>query len=167
MAWKSTDDGGERRKSNGRKRRFVGRFFGKSRSLWASRFVFGGTSMADGNIQSAAKIVAADPERRYVVVSAPGKRFGGDIKVTDLLYKCSELAEAGGAFEAEFSKIRTRFLNIEKEIGLDLGVEGMLDEIEERVLRGEGSLRARISRGTYHGRGAGRPVCRCGGHRAL
>ena len=84
---------------------------------------FGGTSMADGNIiQSAAKIVAADPERRYVVVSAPGKRFGGDIKVTDLLYKCSELAETGGAFEAEFSKIRTRFLNIEKEIGLDLGV---------------------------------------------
>jgi len=95
---------------------------------------FGGTSMADGNIiQSAAKIVAADPARRYVVVSAPGKRFGGDIKVTDLLYKCSELAETGGAFEAEFSKIRTRFLNIEKEIGLDLGVEGMLDEIEVPV----------------------------------
>lgn len=110
---------------------------------------FGGTSMADGNIiQSAAKIVAADPERRYVVVSAPGKRFGGDIKVTDLLYKCSELAEAGGAFEAEFSKIRTRFLNIEKEIGLDLGVEGMLDEIEERVLRGEGRDYC-ASRGEY------------------
>lgn len=110
---------------------------------------FGGTSMADGNIiQSAAKIVAADPARRYVVVSAPGKRFGGDIKVTDLLYKCSELAEAGGAFEAEFSKIRTRFLNIEKEIGLDLGVEGMLDEIEERVLRGEGRDYC-ASRGEY------------------
>ena len=110
---------------------------------------FGGTSMADGNIiQSAAKIVAADPARRYVVVSAPGKRFGGDIKVTDLLYKCSELAETGGAFEAEFSKIRTRFLNIEKEIGLDLGVEGMLDEIEERVLRGEGRDYC-ASRGEY------------------
>ena len=50
---------------------------------------FGGTSMADGNIiRAAAKIVEADAERRYVVVSAPGKRFGGDVKVTDLLYKC-------------------------------------------------------------------------------
>ena len=44
--------------------------------------------MADGNIiRAAAKIVEADAERRYVVVSAPGKRFGGDVKVTDLLYK--------------------------------------------------------------------------------
>ena len=57
---------------------------------------FGGTSMADGNvILSAAKIVEADVERKYVVVSAPGKRFGGDIKVTDLLYKCSDEADAG------------------------------------------------------------------------
>ena len=49
---------------------------------------FGGTSMADGNIMlAAAKIVNADEERRYVVVSAPGKRIGGDIKITDLLYE--------------------------------------------------------------------------------
>ena len=57
---------------------------------------FGGTSMADGNvILSAAKIIKADPARRYVVVSAPGKRFGGDIKVTDLLYACSDAYESG------------------------------------------------------------------------
>ena len=43
--------------------------------------------MADGNvILSSAKIVNADKARRYVVVSAPGKRFSGDIKVTDLLF---------------------------------------------------------------------------------
>ena len=57
---------------------------------------FGGTSMADGNvILSAAKIVESDAARRYVVVSAPGKRFSADIKVTDLLYKCSAAANAG------------------------------------------------------------------------
>ena len=52
--------------------------------------------MADGNvILSVAKIVEADPSRRYVVVSAPGKRFGGDIKVTDMLYKFASAIECG------------------------------------------------------------------------
>ena len=76
--------------------------------------------MADGNIiLSAAKIVSADKTRRYVVVSAPGKRFSGDIKVTDLLYKCADAVEKGdrATFDETYAKVRTRFLNIEKEIG--------------------------------------------------
>ena len=80
---------------------------------------FGGTSMADGNIiLTGAKIIQSDAERRYVVVSAPGKRFSGDIKVTDLLYECSDAYESGdeAAFQKVFEKIRSRFLNIEKEI---------------------------------------------------
>ena len=49
---------------------------------------FGGTSLADADkFKQVADIVKADPERRYVVVSAPGKRFAGDEKVTDLLYR--------------------------------------------------------------------------------
>lgn len=49
---------------------------------------FGGTSMADGMTMRRVKdIFESDPERRYIVVSAPGKRFSGDIKVTDLLYE--------------------------------------------------------------------------------
>ena len=48
---------------------------------------FGGSSLADANqIQKAAAIIKADPQRRYVVPSAPGKRFSKDIKVTDMLY---------------------------------------------------------------------------------
>ena len=48
---------------------------------------FGGTSMADGNvILASAKIVESDNSRRYVVVSAPGKRSSSDNKITDLLY---------------------------------------------------------------------------------
>ena len=51
--------------------------------------------MADGNvILRAAEIVQAESERRYVVVSAPGKRFSGDIKVTDLLYALYDAYEA-------------------------------------------------------------------------
>ncbi len=97
--------------------------------------------MASGNvILSAAKIVQADAERRYVVVSAPGKRFGGDIKVTDLLYKCSDEYEAGdiAAFKETFEKIRVRFMNIEAEIGKELHIKEGLDEAENAILKGAG-----------------------------
>ena len=50
---------------------------------------FGGTSMADAkSIRQVAEIIKQDKERRYVVVSAPGKRFSQDHKVTDMLYAC-------------------------------------------------------------------------------
>ncbi|MBO7297810.1 MAG: aspartate kinase [Clostridia bacterium] len=112
---------------------------------------FGGTSMADGNvILTAAKIVEADEKRRYVVVSAPGKRFGGDIKITDLLYKCSDEYESGdiAAFKETFSKIRTRFLGIEKEIGKDLNMQAALDLVEREILGGAGRDYC-ASRGEY------------------
>ncbi|MBQ7924404.1 MAG: aspartate kinase [Clostridia bacterium] len=102
---------------------------------------FGGTSMADGNvIMTAAKIVEADKERKYVVVSAPGKRFGGDIKITDLLYKCSDEADAGDkeAFAQTFGKIRNRFISIETEVGKTLGMKEELDEVEGAIWQGAG-----------------------------
>ena len=102
---------------------------------------FGGTSMASGNvILSGAKIVNADAERRYVVVSAPGKRFSDDIKVTDLLYKCSDEIESGdvAAFKETFGKIRVRFMNIQAEIGKELNIEAGLDEAEREIMNGAG-----------------------------
>ena len=112
---------------------------------------FGGTSMADGNvILAGAKIIQSNPDRRYVVVSAPGKRFSGDIKVTDLLYKCSDAYESGDmkAFEETFAKIRVRFLNIEREIGKPLGMEDALHLIEKEILAGAGRDYC-ASRGEY------------------
>ena len=112
---------------------------------------FGGTSMASGStILAAAKIISADAERRYVVVSAPGKRYGGDVKVTDLLYKCSEEYEAGDitAFNQTFEKICTRFLNIETEIGKPLGVKEELEEVKNAILAGAG-VDYCASRGEY------------------
>ena len=112
---------------------------------------FGGTSMADGNIlQRAAQIVKSDQERRYVVVSAPGKRFSGDIKVTDLLYKCADAVETKDmqTFEATFEKICARFLNIEREIGKDIGLKSQLDEVKKEMLSGAGRGYF-VSRGEY------------------
>ncbi len=112
---------------------------------------FGGTSMASGNvILAAAELVKKDAERRYVVVSAPGKRFSGDIKVTDLLYKCEEEFESGNleAFKQTFEKIRVRFMNIETEVGKDVGMKEALDEVEGAILQGAGKDYA-ASRGEF------------------
>lgn len=112
---------------------------------------FGGTSMASGNtILSVANIVKADEERRYVVVSAPGKRYSGDIKVTDLLYTCSDCFEAGDiqGFKETFEKIRVRFMNIEAEIGKDLRIKEGLDEAENEILKGAGRDYC-VSRGEF------------------
>lgn len=112
---------------------------------------FGGTSMASGStIAEVAKIVGADRERRYVVVSAPGKRFSGDIKVTDLLYACADDVEAADtqAFDEHFEKIRVRFLNIERELGKDLGLQAAFDDVCEQILSGAGREYC-ASRGEY------------------
>ncbi len=107
--------------------------------------------MASGNvILTAASIIEKEAERRYVVVSAPGKRFSGDIKVTDLLYQCEAEYEGGdiAAFKGTFDKIRTRFMNIETEIGKDVGMKEALDEVEESILKGAGKDYA-ASRGEF------------------
>ena len=57
---------------------------------------FGGSSLASaGQFRKVKDILLSDPERKYVVPSAPGRRFKNDIKVTDLLYNCFRLAEKG------------------------------------------------------------------------
>ena len=112
---------------------------------------FGGTSMADGStISRGAAIIQADNERRFVVVSAPGKRFSGDVKVTDLLYKCADALETGeeDTFREVFGKIRVRFLNIEKELGKDVGMQAGLDKAEADMLAGAGRDYC-ASRGEY------------------
>ena len=68
---------------------------------------FGGTSLADAKqLLKAKAIIEADPARRYVVPSAPGKRFADDIKVTDMLYKCYELASEGEDFSEKLALIK-------------------------------------------------------------
>lgn len=110
---------------------------------------FGGTSMADGHTMIKVKnIVESDPDRRYVVVSAPGKRFSGDTKVTDLLYKChAELTEHGDCKRA-FADVRRRFEGIVKELNLDFDMASVLDDTERRMEE-ERSEDFTASRGEY------------------
>lgn len=91
---------------------------------------FGGTSLANAEqFRKCAAIVQAEDTRRYVVVSAPGKRSGDDIKVTDLLYSCYEAAAAGKDFSEPFGVIRNRFAEIIRELGLTLSLDDALDQI--------------------------------------
>lgn len=95
---------------------------------------FGGTSMASAqSILNIKDIVSGDPSRRYVVVSAPGKRFSDDVKVTDLLYKCYKEKTESGSCHETFSKIRERFNSIVSDLGLSLDIGKYLDEAEEGI----------------------------------
>ncbi len=105
--------------------------------------------MSDGtNFRRVEQIISSDPSRRFVVVSAPGKRFGGDSKVTDLLYAAQHALEEGGDFHAAFSPVAERFKGIARELGLDADVQKILDECEEETAR-EKSADFTASRGEY------------------
>ena len=70
---------------------------------------FGGSSLAnDEQFRKVRSILELEPTRRYLVPSAPGKRFSEDDKVTDLLYLCHSLAAEGKPFGDQFIKIRDR-----------------------------------------------------------
>lgn len=97
---------------------------------------FGGTSMAGANVMTAVKkIIDSDESRKFIVVSAPGKRYGGDTKITDLLYSCYDEIVKTGACGESFSKIRTRFEGIVKELNLDMDITSILDETEKAMIK--------------------------------
>jgi aspartate kinase len=89
---------------------------------------FGGSSMADARrISNVGQIIKADPNRRIVVVSAPGKRSPTDTKVTDLLTLCAEESIAGKDYSATLIRVINRY----KDIQVGLGLESeLLHEIE-------------------------------------
>ncbi len=110
---------------------------------------FGGTSMADGNvIKNVKNIIESDAERRFVVVSAPGKRYSGDIKVTDLLYKCHESISSDENFAKNFAAVRSRFTGIVKQLNLNFDIEEVLNSTEKRI-KAEKSEEFTASRGEY------------------
>ncbi len=110
---------------------------------------FGGTSMADASTLARVKeIVESDPSRRYVVVSAPGKRKKDDIKITDLLYKCYDEVINTGSCAENFSKIRERFTDIVSGLKLNFDIESVLDKTEREIVERK-SKDFTASRGEY------------------
>ena len=110
---------------------------------------FGGSSLADaGQFRKVKAIVNEDPDRRIVIASAPGKRFDGDIKVTDLLQHCFDLAVSGNSFEETLHQISERFNGIINELGIDFSLSDDIRELKEH-LSGSPKKDYVLSRGEY------------------
>lgn len=110
---------------------------------------FGGSSLADANqFRKVAAIIKSDEKRKYVVPSAPGKRFSDDIKITDMLYKCCELAVSGMDFSEDFQVIKDRYNGIISELGMELSLEEEFSTIAAE-LKARPSRDFAASRGEY------------------
>jgi aspartate kinase len=110
---------------------------------------FGGTSLADARqIRKVQAIVQADPDRRYVVPSAPGKRNKQDQKITDLLYLCHATAAQGLPLHDIFDVIAHRYRQIVADLGLSLDMEPHLARVQADITAGASADYA-ASRGEY------------------
>lgn len=100
---------------------------------------FGGSSVADAiQLAKVKQIIEQDPARRYIVVSAPGKRFDGDNKMTDLLYLCRTHIEHNVPYDQVFQVICDRFRAMEMNLGVEVDLEREFDIIRENLDNGAG-----------------------------
>lgn len=110
---------------------------------------FGGSSLASAEqFRKVGEIIHAEKERRYVVPSAPGKRYSGDTKVTDMLYDCYNSASANGDISGKIKAIQARYQEIIDGLGLELSLDEQFAEIKEKFEEGVGSDYA-ASRGEF------------------
>ncbi len=110
---------------------------------------FGGSSLASAEqFQKVGNIIRAEEERKFVVPSAPGKRYSSDTKVTDMLYACYALAEAGQDFSADLAKIKARYQEIIEGLKLELSLDDEFAVIEKNFKEKAGSNYA-ASRGEF------------------
>ena len=110
---------------------------------------FGGSSLADAaQFQKVKAIIEADPGRRFVVPSAPGKRHAKDTKITDLLYRCQKLAAEGLDFSESLEIIRERYLEIAKSLSIRFDPTEELEKIGAHLKEGATKDYA-ASRGEY------------------
>lgn len=110
---------------------------------------FGGSSVADAiQIRKLRDIVKSDDAIKYVIVSAPGKRYADDSKVTDLLYLCKTHIEHKIPYEQIFQVIYDRFMAVEADLGVDVDIKAELRKIKKNIEEGA-SVDYIASRGEY------------------
>ena len=110
---------------------------------------FGGSSLADAeHFRQVADIIRADSSRRFVVPSAPGKRFEGDTKVTDMLYRCYEMIKNREDADAYYGQIQERYNRIIRELGMNYDISGELQYVMGAMCHASGRDYA-ASRGEY------------------
>ncbi len=102
---------------------------------------FGGTSLATAEmIRKVGEIIKSDPQRRAIVVSAPGKRHKDDIKVTDLLIACANAHLKTGSADKELTALVERFDDIVNELGMPKSISELIEaDLKERVASNPGS----------------------------
>ena len=110
---------------------------------------FGGSSVADIiQLRKIKEIIKGDPERRYIVVSAPGKRFEGDNKITDLLYLVKTTMDNMLPYEQLLQVVYDRYTAVHANLGLEVDMQQAYDEIKDK-LRDNPSADYIASRGEY------------------
>ncbi len=98
---------------------------------------FGGSSLCSAEcFQKVKEIILADKARKYIVPSAPGKRFPGDEKITDLLYLCYAQHSGGLSFDETYEAIAERYIGIETGLRLDTHIADELTAIRKNILGG-------------------------------
>lgn len=111
---------------------------------------FGGSSVADAiQLMKIKKIIEADSERRYIVVSAPGKRFDKDNKITDLLYLCKTHMDHNLPYEQVLQVIQDRYVAAAVGLGLDIDYDQQFQIIKDKLEKGEATADYLASRGEY------------------
>ncbi|QGQ44208.1 aspartate kinase [Metabacillus sediminilitoris] len=101
---------------------------------------FGGSSLASGEqLKKVLQIVVSDPDRKIVVVSAPGKRYSDDIKVTDLLIECAKKHLNNDHAEPVFAAIIERYACIAKELSISLDIIEKISNDLKDILNGDKS----------------------------
>ena len=110
---------------------------------------FGGSSLASAEqFNKVGDIIRAEESRRYVVPSAPGKRFSNDTKVTDMLYQCYAVAEDGKDFSKQLQAIKERYNEIIEGLGLDLSLDKEFDIVKDNF-KNKAGVDYAASRGEY------------------
>lgn len=84
-------------------------------------------------IKRVVNIIEDDPSRKYIVVSAPGKRNSADVKVTDALYACFNEVQKTGNCDSTFLTVAKRFHEIVNELGVDVDMDENLKVIKEGI----------------------------------
>ena len=110
---------------------------------------FGGSSVADGiQLTKTKQIITQDLDRRYIVVSAPGKRYESDNKITDILYLCKTHIEHNLPYDQLFQVVADRFMAVQINLGIKVDLFRYFDEIREN-LKQNPSADYIASRGEY------------------
>lgn len=106
---------------------------------------FGGSSVANAEqIKKVANIIQTDQQRRVIVVSAPGKRFDDDVKVTDLLIEVGKAYKLANNYDTEVNAVVKRFKDIVEQLSLPKGVLTEIEDDIKSVLRNDYPLELKL-----------------------